>query len=195
MSYILPAMDFETIEVFTDLLSNSSTYLEFGAGDSTVYASQNGVKTIISVDSSLEYVQYVNQKINSEIADVNLNIFYVDIGKTGAWGRPVDNKGFKDYHMYYQKPIGYCQSNKIIPDLVLVDGRFRVACFLASVLMFPNVKILFDDYLERPHYHIVESVVGLPVMHGRSALFDLPKTTIQFDKIPFLLAKYSSISK
>ena len=38
--------------------------------------------------------------------------------------------------------------NKLVPDLILIDGRFRVCCFLSS-LKYGNVgtKILFDDYL------------------------------------------------
>ena len=41
-------------------------------------------------------------------------------------------------------------------DLVLIDGRFRVACCLKSFQAINNeCLIAFDDFLDRPHYHIV----------------------------------------
>ena len=36
------------------------------------------------------------------------------------------------------------------PDLIFIDGRFRVACALYSIIMmrdYPKTKILIDDYL------------------------------------------------
>jgi hypothetical protein len=37
------------------------------------------------------------------------------------------------------------------PDLVLIDGRFRLACFLHPLLAAaPGTPILFDDYTNRP---------------------------------------------
>lgn len=41
-------------------------------------------------------------------------------------------------------------------DLVLIDGRFRVACCLKCYdIIKDNCLIAFDDFLDRPHYHIV----------------------------------------
>ena len=41
-------------------------------------------------------------------------------------------------------------------DLVLVDGRFRVACSLKCfAIIKPDCLIAFDDFLKRPQYHIV----------------------------------------
>jgi hypothetical protein len=41
------------------------------------------------------------------------------------------------------------------PDLVLVDGRFRVACVLQALLTVPTARILVHDFWQRPAYHIV----------------------------------------
>jgi hypothetical protein len=41
------------------------------------------------------------------------------------------------------------------PDLVLVDGRFRVACVFQALLTVPTARILVHDFWQRPAYHIV----------------------------------------
>jgi hypothetical protein len=50
-------------------------------------------------------------------------------------------------------------------DLILIDGRFRVACCLKSFsLISDNCLIIFDDFLNRKQYHIVLdyfNIVGL----------------------------------
>jgi len=41
-------------------------------------------------------------------------------------------------------------------DLILIDGRFRVACCLHCYnIIDKNTCIIFDDFLNRPEYHIV----------------------------------------
>ncbi|WP_240997067.1 hypothetical protein, partial [Pseudomonas viridiflava] len=38
------------------------------------------------------------------------------------------------------------------PDVILIDGRFRIACFVTAYLRATKPMIvLFDDYLDRPH--------------------------------------------
>ena len=62
------------------------------------------------------------------------------------------------------------------PDFVLIDGRFRVACFLYSLINAKiNSLIIFDDYNNRPYYHIVEEIVPIYKICGRQALFKVPK--------------------
>ena len=41
-------------------------------------------------------------------------------------------------------------------DLILIDGRFRVACCLKCYdIINDSCFIAFDDFLNRSHYHIV----------------------------------------
>ena len=55
--------------------------------------------------------------------------------------------------------------------MVLIDGRFRVACFLFSLL---NAKkdsiIIFDDYMNRSEYHVVEEVLPKYEKCGRQVV-------------------------
>ena len=67
------------------------------------------------------------------------------------------------------------KDNSFVPDLILIDGRFRVSTFLSCVLKFPGAKVLFDDYVDRENYHVVESVIKPKRTVGRIAEFKVPK--------------------
>ena len=83
-------------------------------------------------------------------------MFRVDIGPTGEWGYPKSND---QPHLFekYSSDIFY-----LVPahnlDLVLIDGRFRVACTLKSIMVChanPGFRILIHDFWNRKHYHIL----------------------------------------
>jgi protein O-GlcNAc transferase len=63
----------------------------------------------------------------------------------------------KDKFPNYSKNIfSSLDTNKI--DIVLIDGRFRVACLLSVILNTPSAKgvfILFHDFWNREKYHTV----------------------------------------
>lgn len=97
------------------------------------------------------------------------------------WGRPLsyDNRdGFQDYSDWMWR-----QAQK--PDLVLVDGRFRVCCFLTALKYADEgTEILFDDYGSRRFYHIVEEFVRPSDACGRQRLFIVPrKSAIDQDEL------------
>ena len=72
------------------------------------------------------------------------------------------------------RPWNILRDQQINPDFVLVDGRWRVPAFLAAVINCQTpIKILFDDYLERKYYHVVESIQAPAKMIGRAALFEI----------------------
>ena len=48
------------------------------------------------------------------------------------------------------------------PDAVLIDGRFRVACLLQAIIHCkPDCILLFHDFFDRSHYHVVLKHVDL----------------------------------
>jgi len=80
------------------------------------------------------------------------------------------------------------------PDLVVIDGRFRVACFLHSLLAAEaGTPILFDDYTNHPRYHLVEEFCPIEQSEGRQALFSVPaeldRETIGRELEGFLLVR------
>ena len=65
---------------------------------------------------------------------------------------------------------------KLKADVVLIDGRFRVASFLFSLMKAKEGSvIIFDDFMNRPHYHVVEEVLEVHENFGRQAVFKVPK--------------------
>jgi hypothetical protein len=76
------------------------------------------------------------------------------------------------WQRYPQAPWTHYRRAGVEPDLILVDGRFRVACVLESLLQLSephSCRILCDDYLHRPHYHVVERFAELTLV-GRMAV-------------------------
>lgn len=135
-------------------IDSSKNYLEFGSGESTIYASKSPmIKTIDSVESSQKYIDD-NLKPNADIVMAlsanKLRFHVINIGETIDWGFPKD-KSKKHLWPDYSRSVFSENRNY---DLVLVDGRFRVACTLNCLLHTPdNCTIIIHDY--RPHYHIV----------------------------------------
>ena len=50
---------------------------------------------------------------------------WYDLGEIGEWGNPLSY----DKHQNIPKYIESIWTENIKPDLVLIDGRFRIACF------------------------------------------------------------------
>lgn len=97
---------------------------------------------------------------------------HVDLGELGSWGRPIDYSHRARFSSYIAAPWQFDAK----PDVVLVDGRFRVACFLKSLLeAAPGTTILFDDYTERSHYHLVEEYADRTDTCGTQAKFVVPE--------------------
>ena len=63
--------------------------------------------------------------------------------------------------------------------VVLVDGRLRAACVLATAFRCSQpVRVLVDDYTQRATYHVVEKYLGAPRITGRLAEFNVTPTAI-----------------
>ena len=93
---------------------------------------------------------------------------YVDIGKIGSWGYPVNLLDREKFHQYWKTP--WSKNEKY--DLIVIDGRFRVQCFLYSLINAnEGTIILFDDYCERPYYHVVEEIIKPEADDGRMSKF------------------------
>lgn len=160
---------------FKELMANTSVYLEYGSGGSTVWASKAG-KKVVTVESDAHYLKAVRRKASS-----NARLIHGDIGLTKLWGAPVFTKRtparIAKWRAYVEAPWDECQRLGEVPDLVLVDGRFRAASVLKSLLALPpgsQTPILVDDYADREHFHQVEEFADLQTMWGNMAEFRLP---------------------
>ena len=186
-------MDEEGLKLFKNLVKNSHNYLEFGCGGSTNYVLKNtDATTVTSVDSDNIWIDDVLNSLN-ESEKERLLIRYCDIGPVGAWGVPKNKSNFENWWRYMTTPWELAHTNSIKPDLVLVDGRFRVASFLYSLLAAQDgITILFDDYLERPEYFVVEKYCNLTGKAGRMGIFTVTKN-FSTSEISAAIAQYSVI--
>jgi len=55
-----------------------------------------------------------------------------------------------------------------------------------------GTKIIFDDYSNRPHYHVVEEIIKPIEACGRQVLFVVP-TNVATDKIKEMLTKFEYV--
>ena len=167
-----PWMDEEGLLFFKQQANKAECYLEFGSGGSTLYMIKNtNAKKIISVDSDKDWVKNINESLAESLKN-RLHIEHCNIGQVGSWGVPRNNSHIDSYWRYMVTPWEYATKNSLKPDLILIDGRFRVACFLYSILAAEiGTTILFDVYAERPEYFVVEKFCKLSSKAGRMGVF------------------------
>jgi len=169
----LPHMEPEGIALLGEHLTGVRVFLEYGAGGSSVMVAHAGVKSIYSVDTDKPFLKAVRQRLTDDgIPRRRFIPIYADIGATKEWGRPVDESHAREWPNYCSAPWKKLLKTGERPDLVLIDGRFRVASFLITMLMAPSgCVILFDDYANWPEYHVVERYLRPARFAGRMAEF------------------------
>jgi len=148
-----------------------NTILEYGSGGSTKLAAEMPGKRVFSVESDLLWAVRLQRRID-EIAKSPTYIHYVNIGRTGSYGRPINDEMWR-HHYQYAASIWLLPFFSH-PDVVLIDGRLRAACFLFAGLSITRpTTILFDDYAGRPAYHRIEHFAKPSELVGRMAVFEL----------------------
>ena len=160
----------ETILMYT----NNQKVLEFGGGSSTILISEV-CKSIFVVDSEKKLVFLLKNIVKKK----NSYIHYADIGPVGSFGIPFKllNKFFKKKYHNYSSNI-YKEFNFLNDtDVVIIDGRFRVSCFLNALNNIkPPFKIIFDDYFSRIEYKVVENYqLEIERIVGNCAVFNVTK--------------------
>ncbi|MEL7301271.1 MAG: hypothetical protein AAFM92_12890 [Pseudomonadota bacterium] len=151
---------------------NARVILEYGSGGSTLYGARLPGRFIMSVESDEQWALNLQRWLDAEDLQGQGVIHFCDIGPTGMWGRP---EGVAHWRKFYRYPSDIWSKTYFRdPDLVLVDGRFRAACFIATFLRIKKpTTVLFDDYVDRAAYHIVEKLARPAETRGRMALFRL----------------------
>lgn len=157
-------------------LSMARYYLEFGAGGSTLAAVEAGVPRIASVESDPRWLARL--RADPGIADAEqagrLLLHHGDIGPAiGRFGRPGSDEHRDRWPNYYTTIWNHVAGELL--DLVLIDGRFRVASALSTLIRCrADTLLMIHDLWNRPAYHPllpyldwVESVDSLGVFRPR----------------------------
>ncbi|MDQ3159518.1 MAG: hypothetical protein M3Q51_00680 [Pseudomonadota bacterium] len=152
-----PEMTEAEIGVLRECFSKAASLVEFGSGGSTLMAVRNRtLRHIWSVESDPGWIARLREQpdiVGAEQAG-RLHMQGVDIGTAGDYGYPRDHAMQANWPRYYQTI--WDNPGATATDLVLIDGRFRVACALeALVRCQPHTILLFHDFWNRTPYHPV----------------------------------------
>lgn len=122
------------------------TYVEFGGGGSTALAIARGVARCDTVESDPNWIAKMREQDDLQSAEKAGQLVFhaIDIGEIGDWGMPKTTKKHPNWAGYYLDVWATCPQS---PDLVLIDGRFRAACFASTLLACPtSTRILMHDF-------------------------------------------------
>ena len=172
---------------------SAQVILEYGSGGSTRIAAQMSGKYVLSVESDRNWARNLRREIAASFPLSPVIVYHVDIGATADWGRVVDDSCWRQYHRY---PNGiWGESFFRHPDVVLIDGRFRVACLMATLLRIQRpVRVLFDDYADRPKYQRAEAIVRPRRLIGRMAEFEVDPGMIKSRDMGFVISCFFEVS-
>jgi hypothetical protein len=138
-------------EMFYRYLDKSNVYFEYGSGGSTYQANvRQNIRKIYTVESDRKWHDAVKKIVVPE----KTSFFYNEMNaQPNNWGNPGPDST-PEQRINYSEWIRKTDAKEV--DLVLIDGRFRVACCLKCFnAVNANCLIAFDDFLDRPQYHIV----------------------------------------
>lgn len=138
--------------LFKKALSEAKSYFEFGSGGSTVWAVRAGL-TVKGVESDASWVNALKQQLGE-----HCQVEAVDIGPTREWGYPISSEHSHKFANYSHA----IKTHDYPFDLILVDGRFRVACTATTIQHIldhhrspEDARIFIHDFWDRPAYHLV----------------------------------------
>lgn len=174
-------------------LRNSKFHLEFGIGGSTIFSLIESNAQIFAVDSDKKWIDFMTSyKIIKKNLQKRLFVYYENIGATKSWGFPIDNENKALFSNFSKNIFNKIESNKITS--VLVDGRFRVACTLQTLLNCTNknLVIIIHDYSLRDEYKIVENFL-IPIENTNTLYVFKSKENIDFDELKKCYELYKNI--
>jgi hypothetical protein len=142
----------------------------------------------MSVESDYKFLINILQEISLLNGNHSIIPVFVNIGQTKEWGHPIDKSNQINWYEYSIKPWQILNNANIYPDLILIDGRFRVACMLATMASISKpTRIIFDDYVGRPYKNIIEKFI-IPIKFvDRAAYFEInPRQISAFDILKYI---------
>lgn len=174
-----PGLDDEALAQWRSAVSRGGVYLEYGSGGSTVAALQHA-SAVVSVETDEKYLRAVQNKISEAIGKTPpFYPIYVDIGWTEKWGRPLFRRPatqrVERWRHYTSAPWEVLSDAGLVPDFIFIDGRFRAASVMESLLRLPagsDCLFMLDDFRGRQEgYDVILPFVTEVERAGRAILF------------------------
>jgi len=142
-------------------LARARRYFELGMGGSSLMAVRAGIAQMVSVDSDAAWVDAVraHPEIAPRCVDGSISLLHADIGPVADWGRPADRSALRKWSAYLSAGWQEWARRGTLPDLVFIDGRFRVACCLSVAVVCTRLpvqdhpRILMHDVDDKRAYY------------------------------------------
>lgn len=158
------------IDLFMAFVKNANRYVEFGCGGSTLIAANNVSKSVVSVDSSLDWITRVSDQCKE--TKIEPELAYVDIGDVGEWGTPLNEDKKELWPNYYSSL--WAIKDTWDADLFFIDGRFRVACFASICFHCRSPIIGFHDFASRQDHYGEILQIGRVIASSGNLSFFMP---------------------
>jgi hypothetical protein len=163
--------------------------LEYGSGGSTLIAADNPQALAFSVESDRDWAAMMQRWFDAHPPKGQIVLHHADIGPTKDWGMPQNNRRVGLWPGYPNSVWDRPDFRQ--PDTVLIDGRFRLACFLTVLLRSTApVRVLWDDYSGRPAYHAAERLCQPVARHGRMAEFHVEPQSLAAKDLPWVIEAF-----
>ena len=152
---MIPELGENDIKMYYKYLDNSTVYFEYGSGGSTYQANlRPNIQKNYTVESDKTWMDKLNSVIKN---NTKITYIYNEMWtKPHTWGYP-SRKCSKLNLINYSdhiRNLSIEERKKI--NLVMVDGRFRVACCLKCFdIINDGCYVIFDDFLNRKKYHVI----------------------------------------
>ena len=131
--------------LWLSFLNNNTRYFEWGSGFTTK-VSNNIVQTGISIEGSRDWFD----QMKATYKENRTKITYVNIGETKQFSWPLNTTLG---HEYIKSIKTYD-----VQDVILVDGRWRVACAANAYSRLHENSILMVHDFNRPQYHVLLNI-------------------------------------
>ena len=170
---------------------SAEVVLEYGSGGSTLVAADLAGRLVFAVESAAPWLTRMEAWFQANPPKARVVLHHGNIGKTRDWGFPLDNRAVVRWSGY---PVSvWDRPDFEHPDVVLIDGRFRLACALTVLFRITRpLTVLIDDYIDRPSYKKIETLVGAPDMTGRMARFQFTPQSLPVAQMAWIMAAYAS---
>ena len=146
---------FDVLEPFV----RDKVVLEFGLGYSTLFF-KDICKCLVSVETSQKMIRDFRKL--GEFVATDFHLF--NVGPVKAWGYPMLPIAIVRPLIFRSLKRIIKNANVVPPDLVFIDGRFRVFTVLNLIKTFKHdFSIVVDDYYDRDCYVILEDILYKPI--------------------------------
>ena len=158
--------------ILEEFIPQSSSFFEWGAGQSTLIAIRANALKITSVDMDFDLLSVLDGIAAENSVSFNSYAVLYDRYTVMGWSFLRDKSHLAMAAMEYVSPFSLHTDS----DLILIDGRFRLYSFYQVASQINGkATVIWDDYQGRPWYHSAEEFVKPDRFIGRAAVFYFTK--------------------